>query len=150
MELIETLRQRLQLYVQQNNRDWSNVAVNIDSMQYQNCITLIIAMEHRPNWQDWGGRWGRRTPFMKHLKQLVEELDLRYTLPVQPILLPRNAPWANNGFGTNSLLSPPQGRGYQMSREESGNAGYYPADQVGRAPPGMSISSDPNRFGDRL
>ncbi|EIN06056.1 hypothetical protein PUNSTDRAFT_136850 [Punctularia strigosozonata HHB-11173 SS5] len=148
MELIETLRQRLQLYVAQNNRDWSNVAVHIDSMEYQNCITLIIAMEHRPNWQDWGGRWTRRTPFMKHLKQLMEELDLRYTLPVQPIILPRQPPWQNVNAGFH--LTPPQGPNrFQMTREEAGNAGSYPTDRMGLAPPGMTISSEPNRF-DRL
>ena len=39
------LRTKLQAYVQQNNREWSNVGVNIDKMEYQNAITLIVAME---------------------------------------------------------------------------------------------------------
>lgn len=49
---------------------------------------LISIPLDRPNWQDWGGRWTRRTAFMRHLKTVLEELDIRYTMPVQPVLLP--------------------------------------------------------------
>ncbi|THH32364.1 hypothetical protein EUX98_g1804 [Antrodiella citrinella] len=91
LEAIEQLRIRLQGYIALNNREWSGVSVNIDKMEYQNAITLVVSMEHRPNWQDWGGRWGRRTAFMRHLKTVLEELDMKYTLPVQPVLLPRDA-----------------------------------------------------------
>ncbi|KAI0080156.1 hypothetical protein K474DRAFT_1658136 [Panus rudis PR-1116 ss-1] len=92
LDVIEQLRIRLQGYVAANNREWSNVAVNIDKMVYQNAIHIIVAMEHRPNWQDWGGRWVRRTAFMRHLKVVLEELDVKYTMPVQPVVLPRPIP----------------------------------------------------------
>ena len=49
---------------------------------------LISLFVDRPNWQDWGGRWARRNAFMRHLKTVLEELDLRYMLPIQPVLLP--------------------------------------------------------------
>lgn len=49
---------------------------------------LISFFLDRSNWQDWGGRWARRNAFMRHLKTVLEELDLRYTLPIQPVLLP--------------------------------------------------------------
>ena len=45
LEVIETLQSRLRHYVQQNNREWRSVALNIDTMEYQNALTLIIAME---------------------------------------------------------------------------------------------------------
>jgi hypothetical protein len=45
LEQIEELRNRLNTYVSENSREWSMAAVNIDSMTYQNTITLIIAME---------------------------------------------------------------------------------------------------------
>ena len=51
---------------------------------------LISILLDRPNWQDWGGRWTRRTAFMRHLKTVLEELDIHYTMPVQPVLLPRS------------------------------------------------------------
>jgi len=92
LEIVEQLKQRIQAYVAQNNREWSGCGVNIDKMEFQNAIHLTIAVEHRPNWQDWGGRWGRRTAFMRHLKTILEELDLKYTMPVQPVLMPSARP----------------------------------------------------------
>lgn len=92
LEIVEQLRIRLQGYVAQNNREWSNVNLNIDKMEYQNAIHLIVGMEHRPNWQDWGGRWQRRTAFMRNLKTILEELDVKYTMPIQPVLLPKYLP----------------------------------------------------------
>ena len=54
------------------SREWSNCAVNIDKMEYQNAIHLTVAMVHRPNWQDWGAeRCGRRTAFMRNLKTVL-------------------------------------------------------------------------------
>ncbi|KAG8218629.1 Mechanosensitive ion channel-domain-containing protein [Butyriboletus roseoflavus] len=88
LEIVEQLKQRIQAYVVANSREWSGCSVNIDKMEYQNAIYLTISIEHRSNWQDWGGRWARRNAFMRHLKTILEELDLRYTLPIQPVLLP--------------------------------------------------------------
>ena len=138
LELIEQLRIRLQAYVSANNREWSNVSVNIDKMEYQNAIHLIIAMEHRPNWQDWGGRWVRRTAFMRNLKQILEDLDLRYTEPIQPVILPRGvAPFSSAAY----LDAPPSprspgspGRSRRGTRDTLGNAGYLEVDALARSP----------------
>lgn len=94
LEILEALRRKLEDYINddKNRREWSNINVNIEKMEFQNAIHLKIGMEHRPNWQDWGGRWARRTAFMRYLKTCLEELDLRYTKPVQPILMP-NPPY---------------------------------------------------------
>lgn len=54
----------------------------------QNVINLDIAIEHKSNWQDWGAKWARRTLFLKHLKTVLHELEVGYSLPVQPIVLP--------------------------------------------------------------
>ncbi|KAG7444519.1 uncharacterized protein BT62DRAFT_934160 [Guyanagaster necrorhizus] len=91
LETIEVLKAKLKTYVNNNSREWSGFDLNIDKMVNQNAIHLIVAMEHRPNWQDWGGRWTRRTAFMRNLKTILEELDVRYTMPLQPVLMP-NAP----------------------------------------------------------
>ncbi|OAX44520.1 hypothetical protein K503DRAFT_304184 [Rhizopogon vinicolor AM-OR11-026] len=97
LELVEQLKSRIQAYITANSREWSGCSVNIDKMDFQNAIHLTVAVEHRPNWQDWGGRWTRRTAFMKHLKSILEDLDLKYTMPVQPVLLP-NSPNPVSGF----------------------------------------------------
>ncbi|KAG1752650.1 Mechanosensitive ion channel-domain-containing protein [Suillus paluster] len=97
LELVEQLKARIQAYITANNREWSGSAVNIDKMEFQNAIHLTVAVEHRPNWQDWGGRWTRRTAFMKHLKSILEDLDVKYTMPMQPVLLP-DSPRPTSGF----------------------------------------------------
>ncbi|KAJ7077903.1 Mechanosensitive ion channel-domain-containing protein [Mycena belliarum] len=113
LEVLEELRVRLNAYITANNREWSNCALNIDKMEYQNAIHLIVAMEHRANWQDWGGRWGRRTAFMRNLKTVLEDLDVRYSLPVQPVMLPQGFP--------------------SMGRQDLGNAGsFFPTEQPHR------------------
>ncbi|PIL25025.1 hypothetical protein GSI_12913 [Ganoderma sinense ZZ0214-1] len=138
LEVIEQLRTRLQAYVNTNNREWSGVGVNIDTMEHQNAISLIVAMEHRPNWQDWGGRWVRRTAFMRNLKTVLEDLDIRYTKPIQPIIVPRGP----GGFTSPFLDLPPsprsggarRGGAGAESRETLGNAGYLDMEPLGRSP----------------
>ncbi|EKM50351.1 uncharacterized protein PHACADRAFT_152233 [Phanerochaete carnosa HHB-10118-sp] len=109
LEILEQLRRKLEDYINddKNRREWSNIHVHIEEMQFQNAIHLKIGMEHRPNWQDWGGRWARRTALMRFLKVTLEELDLRYTKPVQPVIMPGPPPgW---GAGPRSpYLSPPR------------------------------------------
>lgn len=45
LDIIEELRIRLNAYVAANNREWVSCGLNIDKMEYQNCITLIVSME---------------------------------------------------------------------------------------------------------
>ncbi|KAJ6518657.1 Mechanosensitive ion channel-domain-containing protein [Mycena sanguinolenta] len=123
LEVLEELRTRISAYVAANNREWSNSALNIDKMDYQNAIHLIVAIEHRANWQDWGGRWSRRNLFMRHLKTTLEELDLKYTLPPQPVFFPQGMPPTG---GRSAGLSP-----------DMGNAGsFYASDS--RLPQSMA------------
>ncbi|PFH45314.1 hypothetical protein AMATHDRAFT_71842 [Amanita thiersii Skay4041] len=93
MEVMEEVKSKISHYIACNNRDWSGFSLYIDKMEYQNALHLIVAMEHRPNWQDWGGRWERRTKFMRHLKTVLGELNVEYTMPVQPVLLPHSTPF---------------------------------------------------------
>ncbi|KAF7309662.1 hypothetical protein MIND_00337300 [Mycena indigotica] len=128
LEVLEELRARITAYVAANNREWSNSALNIDKMDYQNAIHLIVAMEHRSHWQDWGGRWTRRTAFMRHLKTVLEELDVRYSLPVQPVVFPNGLPPVSSPQGPDlgnggSFLSSdsrlmPQARPFRFGKHE--------------------------------
>lgn len=120
MEAVDQLRSKINTYVNENNREWSGFGLNIDKMEYQNAIHLIVAMEHRPNWQDWGGRWTRRTAFMRYLKVVLEELDIRYSMPLQPVLLPLESAEPSPGG-----LQPPPSR---ITREALGNAGFFQVD----------------------
>ena len=53
--------------------------VSIGSERSFNPHLFISILIDRPNGQDWGGGWTRRTAFMRHLKTVLEELDIRYT-----------------------------------------------------------------------
>lgn len=128
LEALEQLKSRLTSYVTANNREWNNVAVNIDKMEYMNSINLIVAMEHKANWQDWGARWSRRNAFMRNLKTVLEELEVGYSMPVQPVYLQSDS-W---NAARAALL-----------KEELGNAGTVRADATGRAPgPSIRVSGD--------
>ena len=157
MEAIENLKSKINIYVNANNRDWSGFSLNIDKMEYQNAISLVVSMERtywvfsspfifsipipipidRPNWQDWGGRWTRRTAFMRHLKTVLEELDIRYTMPVQPVLLPKGD--ASYRPSAPIIQSPPPSR-HHIDPSMLGNAGSYQAGELSR-PSGPSFTS---------
>ncbi|KAF8597680.1 hypothetical protein BDV93DRAFT_610282 [Ceratobasidium sp. AG-I] len=113
LEVLEKLRQKLKQYVAANSREWGGgCEINIDKMEYQNAIHLIVAIEHRANWQDWGGRWTRRNAFMKNMKAELEALEVQYSLPLQPV-----------AFHSHSQPPPWYGR-----NESLGNAGYMRSD----------------------
>ncbi|KAG8682823.1 hypothetical protein FRC11_014348, partial [Ceratobasidium sp. 423] len=113
LEILEKLRQRLKQYVAGNSREWGGgCEININKMEYQNAIHLIVAMEHRGNWQDWGARWNRRNAFMKNLKSELENLEIQYSLPLQPVTFHSHShppPWYRPG-------------------SDLGNAGYMRSD----------------------
>lgn len=65
---------------------------------------------------------------MRNLKTILEELDITYTMPVQPVLLPKNVGRADGAL---------RQYGFRQSRESLGNAGHY-QDSVYKAP-GMTL-----------
>ena len=59
---------------------------------------------------------------MRHLKMVLEDLDIKYTMPVQPILMPNKS-----AFPSSPRLHPPPPhteRGMER-REMLGNAGSF-------------------------
>jgi hypothetical protein len=45
MEVIESLKVKINIYVSSNSREWSGFTLNIDKMEYQNAISLIVSIE---------------------------------------------------------------------------------------------------------
>ncbi|WFD03414.1 hypothetical protein MOBT1_002103 [Malassezia obtusa] len=83
---IDQLRVRLTEYCQANDKVWGGgLELLYDSVRNMNSIGLIIAVQHKNNWQDWLARWTHRTEFMRQLKTIAEELQLTYQPPQQPI-----------------------------------------------------------------
>ncbi|KAA1108891.1 hypothetical protein PGT21_028411 [Puccinia graminis f. sp. tritici] len=86
LDVLHEFRTRLRQFVTDHPREWKGgLDVNIDFMQNQNLIQLVVAMEHKSNWQDWGARWDRRTLLMKEMKRIMDQLNMTYKLPTQPV-----------------------------------------------------------------
>lgn len=45
LEVIEQLRIRILAYINANSREWSDCALNIDKMEFQNAIHLNVSVE---------------------------------------------------------------------------------------------------------
>lgn len=155
IETFEELRSKIESFINTNSRDWSGFMLNIDKMDFQNALHLSVAIERkccywhlcprhwctfvdRRSWQDWAGRWARRTLFMRELKTILEELEIGYTMPIQPVLLP--------GPPTNIPRSSPVDSYEGSVNSELGNAGGYQASDMGQAP-GKSFHSGVPSFG---
>ncbi|KIJ55555.1 hypothetical protein M422DRAFT_57924 [Sphaerobolus stellatus SS14] len=146
LEIVEQIKTRLKTYVTENSREWSDISVNIDKVEYQSAIYLNIGMQHKANWQDWGGRWSRRTAFMRHLKTLLEELEVGYTKPIQPVIL---HPSTLRSFNMSPSMSLRRrgGESRESGKDDLGNAGGSGGSSqgVGRVP-GLTIDSEVARF----
>lgn len=94
LETLENLRTKLRAWTKENDREFGGpLDLNFNTISQQNAIELVIAFEHKGNWQDWGARWARRTKLMRHVKTTCEELGIKYELPPQPISFqPRSGP----------------------------------------------------------
>lgn len=86
LETIEQLRTQLRAWTKENDREFGGpLDLNFNTITQQNAVELVVAFEHKSNWQDWGARWERRTKLMRRIKTLCEELRIEYSLPPQPI-----------------------------------------------------------------
>jgi len=85
-------------------------------------------MEHKANWQDWGARWSRRNAFMRNLKSILEELEVGYSMPVQPIFVQSSSSTAACAM---------------TEKDDIGNAGKMPPELLGKAPgPSIRVAGD--------
>ncbi|PLW09457.1 hypothetical protein PCANC_00272 [Puccinia coronata f. sp. avenae] len=107
LDILHEFRTRLRQFVTDHPREWKGgLDVNIDFMQNQNLIQLIVAMEHKSNWQDWGARWDRRTSLMKEMKRIMDQLNMTYKLPIQPVSFASREANSSKRFLNSSQRSP--------------------------------------------
>ncbi|SAM85568.1 uncharacterized protein UBRO_08136 [Ustilago bromivora] len=113
LESIEQLRLKLRAWVKENDREFGGgLDLNFNSITQQNAVELVVAFEHKGNWQDWGARWERRTKLMRRIKTACEELRIVYSMPPQPITFhPRSGPspfkLGNSSAGIDGLHRSP-------------------------------------------
>ncbi|CAH7686130.1 hypothetical protein PPACK8108_LOCUS20739 [Phakopsora pachyrhizi] len=127
LEVLQEFRNKLRQYVSENSREWKGgLDVNIDFMKNQNLIQLslysllIVAMEHKGNWQDWGARWDRRTLLMREMKKIMDSLNITYRLPIQVsfffFIYSDGKNGRNGGPETESIASQVRTRGNGVNR----------------------------------
>ncbi|SNX87399.1 uncharacterized protein MEPE_06109 [Melanopsichium pennsylvanicum] len=94
LETLEQLRMKLRAWTKENDREFGGpLDINFNSITQQNAVELVVAFEHKSNWQDWGARWERRTKLMRRIKTACEELEIEYSMPPQPITFqPKSGP----------------------------------------------------------
>ncbi|RUS25150.1 hypothetical protein BC938DRAFT_472561, partial [Jimgerdemannia flammicorona] len=85
---IHSLREKISDWCNKHSNDFTPgvLALNIFQIESTNKIHCSIWVEHRTNWQDMMARYARRTNFYYALKEALDELDIRYVLPAQPIV----------------------------------------------------------------
>ncbi|CAM0140235.1 unnamed protein product [Umbelopsis sp. WA50703] len=81
------LRERMLQFYNDRNRSFTHntMCMNIMTMENLNRVTCIFYIEHAASWQDMGFRWSNRNAFIMHLKKTMEDLEIDYYFPVQPV-----------------------------------------------------------------
>lgn len=80
----------------------NTMCMNIMSLENMNKFTCIFYIEHCASWQDMGFRWSNRNSFMMQLKATLEELQIGYSLPTQPIATGGDIPKELRNFGKHN------------------------------------------------
>ncbi|CAO1617739.1 unnamed protein product [Sympodiomycopsis kandeliae] len=128
LQTIDEFRRRLRAWVKENDREWGGgLEVNYNTITNQNAVEMVIAMEHKGNWQTvtWGERWSRRTKLMRQSKLIAEQLGIQYSLPPQPVTYnPKSGPG-------------PRGTNVGANRPGAGNFGASGQSTSGGANTGM-------------
>lgn len=139
LQTIDEFRKRLRAWIKENDREWAGgLDVNYDSIENMNCVSLVIAMEHKGNWQDWGARWSRRTKLMRQVKYIAETLGMEYSLPPQPVSFHPRSGSAPFKTGNANKINFNNGRG---------PGGNNPAGPNGSTVVGSAASAQPMGFG---
>lgn len=146
LEVLHEFRTRLRQYVLDNPREWKGgLDVHIDFISNQNLIQLIVAMEHKTNWQDWGARLNRRTFLMREMKTIMDGLNMIYKLPVQPVSFVPGGPKfrdSNRSKGDDGLTRSASQRHEPNCGASSSSRGMYSSsNNSGRYPNISRMSS---------
>lgn len=151
LEIIHELRASMRAWVAEHNREWGGgMEIHYNTLNNQNYIDMIVAFEHKANFQDWGGRWVRRTKLMKRLKEEMDRLAITYTLPVQPVSFhptkPNRPPPLEGLRGVYRSGRPQTGQG-ELPPDALGNAGRTELGPNPGAEDGINLRTDtPQRF----
>lgn len=98
------LRERMLQFYNEKHRSFTHntMCMNIMTMENLNRVTCIFYIEHAASWQDMGFRWSNRNAFIMHLKRTMEELEIDYFFPVQPVARVNDVPEGTSDLGVIS------------------------------------------------
>ncbi|KAJ2614230.1 hypothetical protein H4S08_001799 [Coemansia sp. RSA 1365] len=86
VEKIYALRDRMNAYVEDNPREFiSPNGFNIDLLENCNRIQVSVGINYKSNWQDGGKHFDCKTRFTFALREIIRDLGLKYSLPLQPV-----------------------------------------------------------------
>lgn len=87
LEKIDALEEKLNYWLQtdEQRRFEPGTAAVIQKLVNQQYLEITFGMLHRENWQDWGGRWNRRTAFHAAINYYSRELGIQFYGSEQPI-----------------------------------------------------------------
>lgn len=102
----------------------------------------------KSNWQNWGGRWQRRTLFMRHLKTLLEELEISYSKPLQPVILHQrqDSPLSPMSLRPSQTLRSPPPRSARAGSESIRSAGLRTNATPAFPPSTKGLNEGPDQF----
>ncbi|KAG0152027.1 hypothetical protein CROQUDRAFT_35926 [Cronartium quercuum f. sp. fusiforme G11] len=87
LEKIDELEEKLNYWLQtdEQRRFEPGTAAVIQQLVNQQYIEITFGMVHRENWQDWGGRWNRRTAFHAAINYYSRQLGITFYGSEQPV-----------------------------------------------------------------
>ncbi|KAJ2826348.1 hypothetical protein IWW50_002401 [Coemansia erecta] len=85
---IYELRDRMNAFAEENPRDMTSpVGFNVDLLENSNRIAISVGINYKNNWQDGGKRFDAKTRFAFALREAINDLGLRYAMPLQPVAM---------------------------------------------------------------
>jgi small-conductance mechanosensitive channel len=90
-EKMQELEKRMLKFTTSNPRQYlPQIQMDILDMGISNMMTFRFSIPFKGNWQDGGKRWATRTKFLFALKENVNDLGIKFELPVQSVFMMQN------------------------------------------------------------
>lgn len=135
LEKLDELEEKMNLWLQtdEQRRFEPGTACVIQSLVNQQYMEVTIGMTHRENWQDWGGRWNRRTAFHAALNHYTRELGITFYNSEQPVEL-TNAAALKDQLLNPTMIEEEEEHEDSLGDEELGDDELDPDEQLHQRP----------------
>lgn len=112
---IWALRDRMNEFCEENPRDYSGpISYNLMLLENVNRIELSVGINYKNNWQDVTRHFRILTEFSVTLRNAIVELQMRYSMPLQPVTMVQPPP----GYDEASVVADMEKRQSHVSEDE--------------------------------